>query len=74
MISHGRRMLHCKLGGNIMNKKKVLKALGTTGLIAGGFFVGTFTVYYFNLDMKMTAMMQPLLEKWYDRVERDNHL
>lgn len=55
-------------------KKTALKVLKTTGLVAGGFFGVTFTMYYFNLDMKMTAAMQPLLDYIYDRVERDQHL
>ena len=39
-----------------------------------GFFVVTFTMYFFNLDMKATAMVAPLLEKWYDRVERKQYI
>ena len=42
--------------------------------IALGFFVVTFTVYFFNLDMKATALLAPLLEKWYDSRERDFYL
>ena len=30
------------------------------------FFVVTFTIYFFNLDMKATAMIEPLLEKGSD--------
>ena len=43
-------------------------------LIALGFFVVTFTVYFFNLDMKLTSMIEPLLLKWYDRIPRNQHL
>ncbi len=43
-------------------------------LIALGFFVLTFMVYFFNLDMKATAMLAPLLEKWYDRLERKQYI
>ena len=39
-----------------------------------GFFVITFTVYILNLDMKLTAMIEPFLLKHYDRIERDRHL
>lgn len=39
-----------------------------------GFFVVTFTIYFFNLDMKATAMVEPFLEKWYDRLERKQYL
>ena len=47
-----------------------LVALGA----GAGFFVVTFTVYFFNLDMKATAMLEPFLEKWYDHLERDPYL
>ena len=39
-----------------------------------GFFVVTFTMYIFNLDMKLMAMIAPLLEKWYDSREHDTYL
>ena len=55
-------------------KKKLAKAL--LYLLTGGlaFFVVTFTVYFFNLDMKMMAMMQPLLSKIYDKRKRERKL
>lgn len=37
-------------------------------------FVLTFLVYFFNLDMKLTASLAPLFDKHYDKVERDKHL
>ena len=37
-------------------------------------FVLTFTVYFFNLDMKLTAALYPLFQKHYDKVKRDKHL
>ena len=37
-------------------------------------FVVTFTVYFFNLDMKLTAAIEPFLLKHYDRIKRDSHL
>ena len=45
-------------------------------LLTGGlaFFVVTFTVYFFNLDMKLTSMIEPFLLKWYDRIPRNQHL
>ncbi|MBO7671001.1 MAG: hypothetical protein J6S60_10475 [Oscillospiraceae bacterium] len=34
-----------------------------------------FAVYFFNLDMKLTAKMEPLLTWVYDnKVKRDQHL
>ncbi len=38
------------------------------------FFVVTFTIYIFNLDMKATAMLAPLLEKWYDSRPHDQYV
>ncbi len=39
-----------------------------------GFFVVTFTIYFFNLDMKATALLAPFLEKWYDRMEHNQYI
>lgn len=39
-----------------------------------GFFVVTFTIYFFNLDMKATSLLAPFLEKWYDRLERKQYI
>ena len=54
----------CKVG------KFFLKLL----LLALGLFVVTFVVYIFNLDMKLTAAIEPWLLKHYDTIERDTHL
>ena len=43
-------------------------------LLALCLFVVTFVVYFFNLDMKLTSMIEPLLLKWYDRIPRNQHL
>lgn len=37
-------------------------------------FALTFIVYLFNLDMKLTAALQPFFERHYDKMERDQHL
>ena len=52
----------------------VLKILGIVVLISLIFFVVTFTVYFFNLDMKLTAALEPLFLKHYDKIKRDKHL
>ncbi|MBQ8067474.1 MAG: hypothetical protein IJ201_03880 [Solobacterium sp.] len=39
-----------------------------------GFFVITFIVYFFNLDMKLTAALEPTIQKLQERVPRDRHL
>ena len=55
--------------------KKLLSFLLKLVLIA---VIGTallFVVYFFNLDMKLTAAMEPLLTWFYDnKVKRDQHL
>ena len=43
-------------------------------LILFSVFTGTFIIYLFNLDMKLTAAIQPILLKHYDRIPRDRHL
>ena len=53
---------------------KAMKILLWLLLAALGFFVVTFTVYFVNLDMKLTAAIEQFLLKHYDRIERDTHL
>ena len=50
--------------------KFFLKFLGVLFLL----FTGTFVIYIFNLDMKLTAAIEPLLLNQYDRIPRDRHL
>ena len=38
------------------------------------FFAVTFTIYFFNLDMKATSLLAPFLEKWYDRLPRNQYV
>ena len=38
------------------------------------FFVVTFTMYFFNLDMKATALVEPLFLKHYDSMEREHYI
>ena len=54
--------------------ERVKKGLLFTLLALFGFFLVTFIVYIFNLDMKLTSAMEPFLLKHYDRIERDQHL
>lgn len=51
-----------------------LKIIGIAALVAVIFFVVTFIVYFFNLDMKLTAALEPLFLKHYDKIKRDKHL
>ncbi|MBQ6398170.1 MAG: hypothetical protein IJI06_08505 [Oscillospiraceae bacterium] len=57
---------------------KIVKTLGKLllklALVVLGFFVATFTVYMFNLDMKLMSVIAPWLEKWYDHLEHNQYL
>ena len=55
-------------------KNPLLKLLLKLLLILVSFIAVTFVVYFFNLDMKLTAAMEPILFKFYDKVKRDQHL
>ncbi|MDO5412560.1 MAG: hypothetical protein Q4G31_03680 [bacterium] len=55
-------------------KNTLLKLLLKLLLILVSFIAVTFVVYFFNLDMKLTAAMEPILFKFYDKVKRDQHL
>ena len=55
-------------------KNTLVKLLLKLLLIMVSFVAVTFVVYFFNLDMKLTAAMEPILFKFYDRVKRDQHL
>ena len=52
----------------------VLKLLLKVLCVAVGLIALTFAVYYFNLDMKLTSKMEPILFHFYDKVKRDQHL
>lgn len=52
----------------------LLKVLLRLVAVAFGFFVVTFTIYFFNLDMKATSLLAPLLEKWYNHLEHNQYL
>lgn len=50
---------------------KFCKLLKKLLLICLAFFAVTFAIYFFNLDMKLTSAMQPILDHFYDKVDRD---
>lgn len=52
----------------------IIKTVKIVGILSVLFFVVSFTVYFFNLDMKLTAALEPYLEKWHDRVKRERKL
>ncbi len=37
-------------------------------------FAASFIIYFFNLDMKLLAALEPLFIKHYDKIKRDKHL
>ncbi len=51
-----------------------LHILKIVAIVVLALFALTFTVYFFNLDMKLTAAIYPWLDKQYDKVKRDQHL
>ena len=53
-------------GEDIVREAKELGALGA--------FVVTFVVYFWNLDMKLTSVMEGIMLKHYDKIDRDQHL
>lgn len=55
-------------------KCKLLKALMGVSLGALGAFAVTFVIYFWNLDMKLTSVMEGILLKHYDKIDRDQHL
>ena len=61
-------MCKCRFANVLL---KVLLRLLAVGL---GFFVVTFTIYFFNLDMKLLSAFEPILLRHYDRIPRDQHL
>ena len=52
----------------------ILKILGIAAIVVAALFVLAFLVYFFNLDMKLTAAIEPLMLKHYDKIKRDRHL
>ena len=54
--------------------KKSVKIPLTIAGIGAGLFAVTFTVYFFNLDMKLTSMIEPFLLNHYDKIERNQHV
>ena len=52
----------------------LLKILLIAVIVVAALFVLTFTVYFFNLDMKLTALMEPIFLKHYDKIKIYTHL
>ena len=54
-------------------KKSVKIPLTVLGVGAAAFAV-TFTIYFFNLDMKLTSMIEPILLNHYDKIPRNQRI
>jgi len=52
----------------------LLTILKVVAIVAVCFFTITFLVYFFNIDMKFLAKLEPLFNKHYDNIKRDKHL
>ena len=52
----------------------LLKLLLKLLLILVSFIAVTFVVYFFNLDMKLTSALEPLLAKHYDKIKRNRKI
>lgn len=52
----------------------MLKALIIILIVIAALFVLTFSIYYFNLDMKLVRKIYELLGKHYDNIEKDRKL
>ena len=50
------------------------KVLLIVVLVVLALFLLTFVVYFFNLDMKMMAAVEPMLDKVYDKRKRNRRL
>ena len=50
---------------------KIVKIPLIVAGIGAAAFAGTFTMYMLNLDMKLMAVVEPFLAKWYDSREHD---
>lgn len=51
--------------------KTLKKALIGVGSAAFAFFAVTFTIYFFNLDSKGLTLLEPLLLKHYEKIDKD---
>lgn len=53
---------------------RMLKLLRGVGIAAAVFFALTFTIYFFNLDMKAAEQIMPVISKHYDKVKKEKRL
>lgn len=53
---------------------KIVKALLWLVAIVVGLFLVTFAIYFFDLDMKLIAKIEPFLQKHYDKMPRKQYI
>ena len=51
-----------------------LKVLLIIAIVFVCLFILSMVVYFFNLDMKLTSALQPVLEKHYDKIKRERKI
>lgn len=49
---------------------KIVRIPVITAGAGAGLFAASLVIYYFNLDMKLMEAVYPVMEKWYDHIER----
>lgn len=52
----------------------LLKVLLIIAIVFVALFVLSLIVYFFNLDMKLTSALEPLLAKHYDKIKRNRKI
>ena len=52
----------------------MLKVLCIIAIVFVCLFVLSLIVYFFNLDMKLTSAIQPLIAEHYDKIKRDRKI
>lgn len=48
----------------------IFKVLLIIAIVLAALFVLSLILYFFNLDMKLSSLMPPILTKHYDRIKR----
>lgn len=49
----------------------MIKAVLIVVLVLAALFILSLIVYFFNLDMKAAALLEPLLRRHYDKMKRN---
>lgn len=52
----------------------VLKIMAVAAVVLAVLFVLSLLVYFFNLDMKLSAKLIPFMNRHYDKIKRDTRL